>query len=61
MQPNQPAVITDAGTHAGIADPGFHLKWPFLGVVQDFPTDMQRFETSPLNAHTIDNQQIDAA
>ena len=60
VQPNQRAVITNAGAYAGIADPGFHLKWPFFGAAHYFPTDTQQFETPMLNTYTIDNQEIDA-
>ncbi len=60
VQPNQRAVITNAGAYAGIADPGFHLKWPFFGAVHYVPTDTQQFETAQLNTYTIDNQEIDA-
>ena len=61
VSPNERAVVTNAGAYAGTADPGFHLKWPFIGEVHYFKVDTQQFETPMLNTYTIDNQEIDAA
>ncbi len=60
VNPNQRAVITNAGAYAGTAEPGFHLKWPWITSVHYFPVDTQQFTTPELNTYTIDNQEIDA-
>ncbi len=60
VSPNQRGVITNAGAYGGIADPGFHIKIPFVTAVHYFPIDTQQFETEELNTYTIDNQEIEA-
>lgn len=60
ISPNERGVITNAGAYGGVADPGFHLKIPFVTAVHYFRIDTQQFETPELNTYTIDNQEIDA-
>lgn len=53
-------VVTRAGELSYIAEPGLHLKIPFLDTVRIYRVDTQQFTTGKLNTYTIDNQEVDA-
>src|SRR5262245_26532691 len=53
-------VVTRFGQFNSVANPGLHLRIPFVNGLETFPINIQRMQKDHLNTYTIDNQELDA-
>lgn len=57
---NERTVVTSFGQFSYIADPGLHIKWPFVNNAYSYRIDLQSLVSpNKINTYTVDNQEVD--